>query len=514
MLIHSSFFRRTFTVFLTVLYCFSISPPAAIAEGQTSARYRALLVACDDFVHAASMYPIGENNIRMMETVLSHDTRGFEIYRQYGITSSVAALSAAVQWAFGDAQEGDVSLLYLCTHGEYDSSQETPEVALLLSDGYLEDRIYAHELKEILDTIAGEKVLIVDACNSGALIGKGVSPDAGADAILTTFQADGYKVLTSSGANELSWNWISGLEDAPPGSSYFTTALTIGTGYLGDFPADANRDGTITLAELYNYLWINQASSAVQIYPQDDSFPLLVYDRDAAEDINTGQLTGIVFQSTQLDPKSPSLTFSYTVTTDTRVVYSITYLKDGKWDWAHTVTFADVLEFDGDADPMGDVSPGRKQVELDETVLGEILPEGWTYAMIHIMTRGKGREDGSFIYASRVLSARQTEGDPMLSINTRPVWARGDVGELGIFVSHNMPCTLTADIYNISGELVRRLCVSEPTRPQALSPEGSLFYWNGLDEDGRMVPAGNYRITASTRIGDVSFKADTWVRVQ
>lgn len=496
---------------LLILYTVFHAPAARAEQGEP--RYRALLVACDTFVYASEITPAGRNNLQMMDFVLAQDVRGFEIRHQYGITSSAEMLEYAITAAFGDAKEGDVSLLYIATHGEFDPTVNNPEGALILSDGSLEDHVTAQQLNAYLDKIKGTKVLLVDACNAGALIGKGISPSAGPSRVARMFLTDDYKVLTSSGASEPSWFWRETVETAPPGSSYFTTALALGAGYLGGFAADANRDGTITLAEMYNYLWGNQASSTVQMFPQEDEFPLFVYDRAllASEDAK-GELSGFTFGSLALDPSHPVLSFGYTVKKPTRVHYQITPLKDGVWDWRNTVTLPELSEFDGDADPLGDVTPGRKAVSLG---LSDILPRDWTYAMVHIITQGKRGEDrGPFVYASRVLSAKRQKGDPQLSVRAPSTWQRQYRKELEIFVAHAFPLNLSVAVFDAQGDVVRRLWVYKATKPQALLPEGSQLYWSGRDTKGEPVPPGTYRIVASARVGGQQYDAEAFVTVE
>lgn len=506
---------RTVIVSLLILiqfFCCPVGFPSSFAE-EDAPRARALLVACDSFITAMEITPAGKHNLDMMEAILAQDTRGFTVSRQYGITSSVEMLEYAINAAFGDAKEGDISLLYISTHGVFDASFNNPEGYLLLSDGSLEDRVSAAELNACLSKIKGIKVLLVDACNSGALIGKGVSPDIGSARVARMFQSGDYKVLTSSGASESSWYWTSPLGSIPPGSSYFTAALAMGAGFLGTFDADANRDGTITMAEMYSYLWVNQASSTVQMVPQDDDFPLIVYDRALLSQQNSeGELAGFSFQSTKLDAKQPIFTFGYTVQRATRAIYHITVLKDGVWDWRNTAVLPELSEFDGDMDPLGDVSPGRKQVTLD---LSDILPEDWTYAMIHVITLGTRQEPHEpFVYVSRLLSAKRVEGDPGLSVRAERGWTRRYERELEIFIAHRMACDLSVSIRDEMGNVVRRLWVSKPTRSQALTPPGSMLYWNGRNTAGEQVKAGTYSVVASTRVSGVLYEAETTVLVE
>ncbi len=512
MKIYAKQVRRAMAALLFIIgvVCAQLHPAAA---QEAAPRYRALLIGCDTFVSAEAMEPTGRNNLHMIETMLGRDARGFTIRKQYGVTATREALAAAIQSAFEGAVAGDVSLLYITTHGEFTTVDGSPQGLLLLSDGMGEEKVTAAELNGMLDSVPGTKMLIVDACNSGALIGKGVSPNIGSDQVRKNFQTDDYKVLTSSGASESSWYWgDSGNYDVPPGGSYFTTALAIGAGFLGTSPADTNRDGVITMAEMYNYLWVNEASSTVQMYPQDDSFPLLVYGRPVTSAAPTSDLSNIVYGKTMLDQKNPVITLSYTVLAPTTVEYRVTYLRDGQWDWSDAVSIPDSSEWDGDIEPTGNVSVGRTRIKLS---LGDVLPDDWTYAMLHIMyPGGEDARNAPFIYAGRVLSARIPGKDPALSVRTAGTFDTSGADELEIFVTHAAPCILTVNIKDPSGKIVKRLASSRQTRPSALRPEGTLLYWNGLSADREPVPAGTYTIVATAEIGENTFTAERSMEVQ
>lgn len=481
--------------------------PAKSEEEAIKTRYRALLIACDEFVTETEMTPIGANNLDLMEKVLARDTRGYAVSRQYGITATKEMLAQAIAWTFRDATEDDVSVLYISTHGAFDTGHNNPVGELIFSDGSMEERVNAQALHEMLDKVPGTKVLLVDACNSGALIGKGVSPDVGSVRVPQTFRSSDYKVLTSSGASEPSWYLQPTLEHAPPGSSYFTTALAVGAGLIGAYAADANQDGTITLQEMYEYLWVNQASSAVQMYPQDDDFPLLVYDAGQADTQDMrGELGGFVFASGALNAENPVLEFAYTAIVSTRVAYRITFLRDGNWDWVHGVTLLD------DAAEDGEVLPGRKQVSLS---LRDVLPDGWTYGMVHVMTLGDseaGRQP--FVYAGRVFSAETENADPDLAVIAAPKWRLRQSRELEIFVRHSIPGMLTVTIHDENGAIVRRLATSRSTRPQSLAPDGSLLYWNGLNNKGERVLPGTYQIRASIQVGQAEHQSEYKVVIE
>ena len=485
---------------------------AGEAQGDGTQVCRALLVGCDQFLTESETTPIAHNNIQMMESMLKLDTRGFLIRRLDGVATGADSLKAAVDWAFAGADEDDISLVYISTHGSFDSGRTLPEGTLLFSDGTMEEEVGAQTLESLLAGIPGQKVLLVDACSSGALIGKGVSPSVGSARVRAAFRGDDFHVLVSAGANELSWYWQADTEEAPPGASYFTAALVAGAGLYGTYSADQNSDGTLTLREMYTYLRTGQPSSGAQAYPQEDDFPLICYDPGAAVDQTLGELTGIVFQRTALDPKKPSVTLYYTATVTTRVAYSVTPYKNGRWDWEHATLIPDTTEWDDAANPSGQVFPGRRLSEVDLT---DVLPEGWQYAMIHVLTLS-GVDDNSApsaVYAGRVLRA-EVDGDPELSIRATSSWRRAVRPELEIFIGHTLPLNLTVTIEDASGRTIKTLAAAASTRPESLTPEGSLFYWNGTLRSGEAAPAGEYSIHATAVVGGQPYSVTKTVAVE
>jgi hypothetical protein len=102
------------------------------------------------------------------------------------------------------------------------------------------------ELKALLvGSPATSRVLVVDACRSGSLIGlKGAqATQPFSVAALDEPAPEGFAVLTSSTATE------SAQESVSLGGSFFTYYLN--SGLLG--AADQNRDGAVTLSELYAF---------------------------------------------------------------------------------------------------------------------------------------------------------------------------------------------------------------------------------------------------------------------
>ncbi|HML47210.1 MAG TPA: FlgD immunoglobulin-like domain containing protein [Clostridia bacterium] len=490
--------RRLLIGCLLLFFC-AICPAAAEPENVDAPQYRALLIACDEYVTYPDTSPISHNNLLAMEAVLESDIRGFTLRRQDGITQSVEALKSAILSAFADATDGDVSILYISTHGDFDPGYSNPEGVLVLSDGMEEEKITAQALQAILDQVPGTKVLLVDACNAGALIGKGISPDDGPERVAGAFTGADYKALVSSGGSEPSWYWTSqATEESPPlGSSYFTVALTHGAGLAGDYAADKNRDGNITLSEMYQFLLVNHAASTPQVYPQDDDFVLFSYDPLVPVE-STAAISGVVFDRSVLTADSPTLEYSFTAAHSMRVGYQLVYMRDGVWDWSSASVLRDNVESPDQKD--GGISAGRKYRTL---TLSNITPTDWGYVMFNIIDFSDG---GPVIYASRVLSVQPQYdyGEQVLTIQADEVFRAEPGKELAIFVGHVLPCNLTVSIYDQKGNVVRRLTVGQATRPQGLRPNGSLFYWNGLDQNGDPIPDGEYTLRASTRIGNLA----------
>ena len=69
-----------------------------------------------------------------------------------------------------------IATCIISTHGDYD---ENGNAVLLLSDGRVENRLTAPQLEALFEGIQGTKIILLDACYSGAFIGKGMPRAAG-----------------------------------------------------------------------------------------------------------------------------------------------------------------------------------------------------------------------------------------------------------------------------------------------------------------------------------------------
>ncbi|MEG2603653.1 MAG: caspase family protein [Clostridia bacterium] len=482
----------------------SLSEDDARALLNTHARVeRALLIGVDEFVSKPSTYPSSTNNVyAMQEAFQAALTQLRTLLLPDRPVTSAEELTRLIRKTFAKAQEGDVSYLYLSTHGEYDP-QSGKEPLLLLSDGVTEGSISPAQLEAAFDGIEGTKVMILDACNSGAFIGKGLSdpPEK------AYFLGDDFKVLTSSGALEESWYWSADdtidteLKDqAPQGTYYFTQALADSLSPRSGYPADRNRDGSVTLSELYDYLLLNHAASTPQVYPQTDSFVVFRY---ATSDplptgLNRSPITDVTFSGTTLSRDSRDITIEFIAMRPVRVAYQVVYQREGKWEFDKAQLIYDAAErYTTYGDRAGAISAGRKVRTL---TIGALTNEAYGYVLVQLVSIDQGKLT---VHAGRAICVPPESGELNLSTRTQAVFP-SDGRELTIFVGHDYPCELSVAIVDGQDKVVHRLCHRESTRPMQIKPTGSVFYWNGRLKSGEKAAPGVYRVRAQAKMNDAT----------
>ena len=472
-------------------------------------RERALLIGIDDFVSKPSAYPSSTNNVYAMQETFQAARQPLEalIIPAEPITDA-RTLKRLIYKTFAGADEDDVSYLYVSTHGVYEPGEEP---ALLLSDGVTEGRITAAELEEAFGSIKGVKVLWLDACNSGAFLGKGQPPEASQG----YFLGEEFKVITSSGALEESWYWNaasvteevaqqadSGRRSSPQGAFYFTQVLAQGMSSRNGYPADANQDGSITLEELYEYLLQNHAASTPQVYPQRDRFVVFEYDQGmpAPEGLLRSPILDITFSGTMLSQRSQDITLEYIATRPVRVAYQVVYQKDGIWRFDEArLIFDDVERFAAFGDQRGAVSAGRKVRTLSLDMEGNTF---FGYVMVQVVSIDREKLT---VHGGRVLCIPPSKGDLQLEIEVPTQYWQGSPQEMGIFVKHAFPCALSVVVLNEWDEVAYRLCHRRSTRPGQTEPKGSFFYWDGTDKNRQPLAPGIYRIQVSGTMNDLGF---------
>lgn len=164
----------------------------------------------------------------------------------------------AIESAFEGADSNDVSLFYYSGHGI-----QTGALC-----GVENTYVTVTELRQKLGNISGIKIVLLDCCYSGMLIGKSVDgTTAFNDAVISAFASKtrdtlsggNYLVLTACSQSETSyglWN-----ESTGRGYSFFTCGIARGSGYdvvsctNCDMNADIQGDnnGASSLGEVYDY---------------------------------------------------------------------------------------------------------------------------------------------------------------------------------------------------------------------------------------------------------------------
>ena len=326
---------------------------------------RCLLIGCDRFVSMPSTEPAGANNVDTMAALLRDFLpEGSSIIRQVNGPGTVAGFEQTAEDAFRKAKRGDTSLIYLSTHGilvQHDGPAERDggnEMALLLSDGTEEERLTPGKLREILDKIPGEKILILDACHSGAVIGR----ESGKN----FFENSGCRVLVSGGAEEESWFWNSG-EDGYTGTGCFTAAMDCALRASDPEQIDPDGNGEVSLRELTDRVRAIHGASTAYCYPENSTEKLF----DLPNDRRAGsRLQGVAFGEPERDGDGVKLPIRYRAGEKVRVMYQLVPSRNGKWDFEHSVRLPD-KERTGLI--RGLVSPGEKDRKIRLTLqsLGE-----------------------------------------------------------------------------------------------------------------------------------------------
>ncbi|MBR3874698.1 MAG: caspase family protein [Clostridia bacterium] len=481
-------FRR----WAVVLFVLLLWPLCAVA--QDTGVSRALLIGVDEFVSRPSAYPSSANNVQAMQQLFA----GAGLAQENILSPQVVtakALENAIASAFGSAQDGDVSYLYISTHGVYQPESGQPPV-LLLSDGVIEDGVTPAQLEAAFDDVKGHKVLILDACNSGAFIGKGMAQFVQE----VHFLGDDFKVLTSSGALEESWYWSAGQDMAGQGAFYFTQALCEGLSARSGYPADRNSDGAVTMDELYDYLLLSHAASTPQVYPQNDDFVFFRYDPHAPlASAERSPVMDVTFSGTTLSRDSRQIAIEFIATRPVRVAYQIVYQRDGKWQFDTAQLIYDQAErFTAFGDQPGAISAGRK---LRTVNLSRIGADSHGYVLVQLVSIDEGRLT---VHAGRVICVPPGDGEMQLTASVDEMLTMSSGRELSIFIGHDYPCTLSVAIVDENEKVIHRICHRQSTRPMQITPAGSVFYWDGTLKDGSKAPAGVYRVRAQAHMNDTA----------
>lgn len=288
----------------------------------TGAKYRALLVANDDFYwgdeagwdRGTLNYAAASALSATLRKVSGPSGGRYAVTLKRNLSKS--GLSEAISKAFAGADADDVSLFYFASHGDSFSTGDDAGALLMASvDKTFPEYARLNEVRDWLLAVPGKVIVLLDTCGSGAAVysknGQGDSEAehrACADfdaAVARAFaqadpgivegeiaantgelrQSNKFYVLCSSRYREDSWAYT----DSDKGGSYFTDWLVEGIGSSGDMPADekysGNRNDAVDLYELFKYVSAVGDKFAiefdgtdfyqhVQVYPSDTRYEL------------------------------------------------------------------------------------------------------------------------------------------------------------------------------------------------------------------------------------------------
>ena len=314
-------------VLLCLLLVLLFIPLLGMRAGPGEGITRCLLIGCDRFVSMPGTEPASANNVETMGALLSDFLpKGSVIRRTVNGPGTVEGFERLMTEVFRETDEADTSILYLSTHGLLKEVNEQQRMALLLSDGTEEEYLKPGMLRSMLERIPGKKLLILDACHSGAVIGCG-------GAGINWFDDESCRVLVSSGALEDSWFWSTGTDEYT-GTGYFTSSMDSALRASDPEQIDPDGSGNVSLKELTARLREIHGASTVYCWPEesDESLFRLPADRKAGN-----RLQGVSFGECSTDGKTVTLPIHFRITEQVRVMYQLIPSVNGTWDFEHTV---------------------------------------------------------------------------------------------------------------------------------------------------------------------------------
>ncbi|WP_431895757.1 caspase family protein [Micromonospora haikouensis] len=219
-------------------------------------RRRALLLGCGSFTDPSlAQLRSPRRDVEELTRVLrSPGTCGYTVNTEVNCDSRQA--QRAIEGFFSSARITDaMNLLYLSCHGVQDNRGRLYFAFTDTERDYLSSTaVSADWVRERINTSRSKATLVlVDCCFSGAFIKGMQARSTGAASVESLVQdlprGSGVAVLTASGETEVSFEDAESAEIRP---SYFTDALITG---IATGAADLNRDGRVTVDELYEYVY-------------------------------------------------------------------------------------------------------------------------------------------------------------------------------------------------------------------------------------------------------------------
>ncbi len=454
-------------------------------DGKTTRR--ALILTCDSFINYPNTLGASKQNGDEINRIFTDEGLDIaEIYNYHDAIGKEEIFRHIVFNTFKNSDSDDINYLYISTHGFY--NDEFEQASLIFSNGTNEFALDAEIIEEAFTGLKGTHFFLIDACNSGALIGRGVSGGSSK----STFYGGRYKIICSSGGSEDSWYWSNNGEGdlVLQGAGYFSSALSRALSKENAYPADLNRDENISLFELYNYLYENHAPSVPQVYPYGDNFSVFKYSK--LNIVRDEAISNLEFDNNIISSQTPYVSFKFMVVKPMIPVYQIVYFEDGKWQFNKAKFIYDLASRTSQDGVYNNLRPGvyNRKISIEHSGNG-----GYALIYVHQLS-GKNM---SFV-SGKVLSVLPDEGLEKIQAMTDTAFQPLYGQELPITIQHNVPCLISLNIVDNKGALVNTIRYKEPSRPQNLLPKGSTFVWNGKDSEGKIAKPGMYSVSISCEL--------------
>lgn len=478
--------------------CFILLITAIIPVGMVSAASRinrALVIVNGD-------YPGTENDLTPGPET---DAKGISsMFKTVGMDTITAVnkqadtekkLKSKINEAFGESKDGDYNYLYYSGHGV----SQNDESFLSLIGG----QVSTDDLKEMFEGIKGTNVIILDCCFSGGFINKNLRSIVSRDMMARSLAQDGFKVITASSLEELSYQ----MGDTQHGA--FTASMLLGCGINpstnkpnGEFPADANADGRISFDELYEFTKNFAMVSAVRMYPENDKSTFMEYNGK-----------GATIKITDLDVSyKTKQTLSFTI--DAKNAEKATYqiIKDTDYSqdaivnspFEKTVKGADLLT---DSETFN-VKSGQQKITLP---LGSKVKSDKYYLRVSVPSQKAA------LIVPFVVSAEGVEMDIYTEKQFKPKSGEELLIHAECFKGdeyYQKPSTsITCEILDSEGKTIRTLGKKVPLQVVIDSRNDTEelwsykdFYWDGRNNSGYIVSSGKYQVVVTAYTGSSTVK--------
>ncbi|SCF05186.1 caspase, EACC1-associated type [Micromonospora chokoriensis] len=223
---------------------------------EATRKRRALLIGCGTFTDSSLVQLRSPRRDVEDMTRMLYEAGYAQVFADVDCTTRAA--QRAIEAFLLEARVDDaLNLIYFSTHGLQDrqgklyfaftDTEKQYLSATAVGAEWVRDRIYDSRSKSTL--------ILVDCCFSGSFITGMQARSSGepdVDVLVRGLpQGSGVAVLTASGEHEASFEDV---ESATARASYFTEAVVDG---VATGAADLNRDGRITVDELYEYVYLH-----------------------------------------------------------------------------------------------------------------------------------------------------------------------------------------------------------------------------------------------------------------